>query len=451
MHKIVYVLILVVGIMVITSFFIYKTSFSPSSLITEDCITIQKNTNSGTNVVMLGEDIKEAENYIDYFLKSLPFSNYKTDFNFYYVKDSPECEIYQNVALLCYSRDITKKSASCPNDQIIVLNKDHGREIRSSNYLNVMSINTNHPMNVLLHEFGHSFVNLAEEYVPAKIPSNSGGNCVSECKKFEGKNNGCYEGCSREDYIRSIESGIMRTLSTDNYGTYNTQVIIKKILSLAERKSITGNAVENANCAEQSYYLIEGSYNTLEEKGVTILNKSVATGCAGDPGAGGYEANIILKNDKKINIGNFNPELIYTDAPPAELDNLLGSPQEEIEGETYASDVSFFLKVPAVPDAKALEIREVGLAITVSIPICDDSLKGDVNGDGIVDINDVYHLDSHLNGDIINCPGNSDYNQDGRINQQDIDDLYASLENKPFSIQTSLVIKRITGWFARLF
>ena len=154
--------------------------------------------------------------------------NEKDNFNFYYIDNyQPKCEIYQDKALLCYNKDIVRKAASCPHDFIVVIKED-SRNIRSSAYMNVMSINSKHSLTVLLHEFGHVFVNLAEEYVPAKLPKKAK-NCVDECTKFSIKD-GCYEGCSKADYFRSINNGIMRTLSSTNFGIFNKKLITDKII-----------------------------------------------------------------------------------------------------------------------------------------------------------------------------------------------------------------------------
>ncbi|KKS10962.1 MAG: hypothetical protein UU67_C0090G0007, partial [Candidatus Daviesbacteria bacterium GW2011_GWB1_41_5] len=300
---------------------------------------------------------EDAEKYVDYFLESGPFDNYKDKFNFYYIGNyQPACELYNNIAILCYSSELVQKSASCPNDQIVVLSSDYGTSIRSSNYLNVMSINIKHPMSVLLHEFGHSFVNLAEEYVPAKIPRNSGGNCVEDCVDFGGKNDGCYTECSRTDYSRSVESGVMRTLSSEEYGRFNEFVITNRIDELtggsAGSAKITGNAInENRNCPSQSYYLIEGSYS---EK-LDVVKKEVVQGYFGDSGYGGFLFDLILADDSRVNIGKFSPEFIFSDGVGESLPGeVLGSPSE-IDGETFISDKNFYLKVPIIEDAKRVE------------------------------------------------------------------------------------------------
>src|SRR3989344_9159503 len=165
---------------------------SPSFTI-EICNTLKFNGEGKTNLVFFGtKDL--SEKYMNFFLETSPFNNNKEEFNFYYINNyEPKCEIYKGIAILCYSKDLIKKASSCPNDYIIVLgNRDS--KIRSSSYMDVISINIAHPMSVLTHEFGHAYINLAEEYIPAKIPKGSK-NCVSLCNEFNSKIDGCYVGC----------------------------------------------------------------------------------------------------------------------------------------------------------------------------------------------------------------------------------------------------------------
>lgn len=426
MRKSIFILIFIILIFLIAVILGYlyfqRANFGFSTVDSGECATLQYGGQGGVNVVFFANNQKEAEKYVKYFLEIEPFNNNEKKFNFYYVKDyTPVCEVYKNIALLCYSREIIRKSALCPNDQIVILNGDYERSLRSSTYLNVMSINTRHPMSVFPHEFGHSFVNLAEEYTPAKIPRNSPGNCVDDCLKFEGRNDGCYVGCSENDYLRSIENGIMRTLSSDNYGTFNKWVISKKVVELTgtSAEGISGNAIGGEGCSLQDYYLVRGNYN----EGVNIEEKEIVQGCVGDTGSGPYSIDIILENDEKINIGQFNPEMIFTDAPGEEISgegDVFASPEEEINGETYDSDIDFYLKVPVVENAKELQIREPGLKIIVSVPICEGGALGDANGDGNVDMGDVAHIEEHFEkGNLLYCEGNSDFDLSGEVTLED--------------------------------
>lgn len=281
----------------------------------EECEVLEKNNENGLNILFFAKDKNEAERYIDYFLSFNPFDKYKDRFNFYYIGNYyPECEVYKGIALLCYSRDLIKKAASCPNDHIVVLNGDYDRSMRSSNYLNVLSINTKHPLSVFAHEFGHSFVNLAEEYVPAKIPRNSAGNCAADCIDFQGRNDGCFEGCSRGDYFRSVDNGIMRTLQADHYGSFSEWVITNKILEMTKQDDsvISGRAIdEERDCSKEKYLLVGGH---VEDGDILIDEKSIQRGCSGGNGEGEFSSKIVLEDGSEFDFGGFHLE-IYTDVP----------------------------------------------------------------------------------------------------------------------------------------
>ncbi len=237
--------------------------------------------------------------------------------------------------MFCSSKELITKAASCPNDYIFVI-QEKDREIRSSAFANVASINENNPLSVILHEFGHTFGNLAEEYVPAAIPRNAK-NCARACEEFAGSNKGCYEGCSKETYFRSIESGVMRTLKSYDYGAFNEQILKGRI---PEHNALethgTGLAIDNSDCLLNTYYLLEGQYS---EGKISITEKSFLQGCAPAHSTGDFSYKIISFSGEEILAGEFNPSLIFTDN---QFEN-----EGTISGETFSNTGGvFFLAVP---------------------------------------------------------------------------------------------------------
>ena len=199
-----------------------KISSSP-----ENCEVVLENEGENKiDVVFLTDDVSENKvgEYADYLINSEPFSFNREKFNFFYAGDA-ECEIKQGL-LFCYSGENLKKAASCKNDYIIVLGEEPAN-IRSSAYINVISLNTKHPKNVLLHEFAHVFSKLADEYVPSVLPRGSE-NCEEECLNFE-ISDGCFSGCSKNELYRSSENSVMRTLKTEEYKKLNTLLIEEKL------------------------------------------------------------------------------------------------------------------------------------------------------------------------------------------------------------------------------
>jgi len=232
MEKKVLVLLIVIGIVfvvIVINIAIFMLTGKgvrdiTGSPIEGNCISLVENEGEDkVDIVFLTEGLDKSyvDGYVDYFLDSEPFNIHPEKFNFYYANSDAECEIIQDVAVYCYSKSLIRSSSVCPNDYIVVL-ADRSKKIRSSAYLNLVSLNIRHDKNVFLHEFGHVFANLADEYVPSKIPRGAE-NCVKECNDFEeyGDLEGCYEGCSKSGYFRSSENSLMRTLRSDSYGELN--------------------------------------------------------------------------------------------------------------------------------------------------------------------------------------------------------------------------------------
>ncbi len=324
-----FIIIIALGITIIAFSFLLINRGSanfPKTEVLEDCKTIQ-NPGGSINVVFFSSK-ESAEKYTDFFLKSSPFSNYKDSFNFFYIDNfQPQCELYKDIALYCSSSALREKAASCPNDYIIVLDS-LDKSIRSSAYQNVISININHALNVLLHEFGHAFSNLAEEYTPAAIPRGSE-NCVSSCTEFKGETDGCFQGCSKSNFYRSIDNGIMRTLSTSEFGIFNKNIITNLIIEGINKKSkITGLQIsKDSDCPKQKYIL----YN------VKSGEKFVKIGCAGGNGDGPNYYQII-KDGEVIVQENF-ANTLFTD--------VQSETEDTIEGETFLNqNDNLFLTLP---------------------------------------------------------------------------------------------------------
>ncbi|MBU1136680.1 MAG: M64 family metallopeptidase [Nanoarchaeota archaeon] len=341
--------IVLIMIIAVVFYFNFKNS-EPLMSDLEECKTFSYNGENAINILFFSNK-KTVEEYSKFFLESSPFKDYQDSFNFFYIDTyKPECEIYKDIAILCNSEEIIKKSSSCPNDYVIVIKtKDKG--IRSSAYMNIMSLNSNHPKTVLLHEFGHAFASLADEYVPSTLPKNSK-NCVTDCSEFKTETNGCFLGCSKLNYFRSIEYGVMGTLKFPDYGIFNEKIILENINKI-QKAQITGKAIENSiDCSKEKYYLIQGIY---ENNNITeITKKTLESGCVGTNGNGEFKFNLISKDNKIIKTEEFNPEFIFTDAQG----------EEQINGEVLENKGDFYLKIPVIEELKSIEIKKENKKIT---------------------------------------------------------------------------------------
>jgi hypothetical protein len=324
---IIFSIILFLGIFLF--FVIKKPNFSPDL---EECKTLTYNSEDAINILFFSPEEK-AKEYSEFLFEIEPFSENKEKFNIFYIDSyEPKCEIYQEVALLCYNRELIKKSSSCPSDYIVVTKKEENK-IRSSSYMNVISINEKHPLTVFPHELGHALAFLADEYVPAKLPSKSK-NCVSKCDSFNGEN--CFEGCSKQDYYRSIESGIMKTLYSKKFGNFNSQLIINELPKT--EKTITGKTIKDSSSCKE-YHLIEGKF---KEGKIELINITLEEGCIGKNGKGELNYRLIQKDSSIYLESEFNPEWIFTD--------------NEEEGDVLRSETNFFLKIPSIENLKEIDI-----------------------------------------------------------------------------------------------
>jgi len=328
-------LVIILGIIILIILSAGNKNLSPENKL-GNCNLLEYNGKDKTNIVLFS-DAETSKKYADYLLSQEPYLSNKQQINFYYIDDyTPECEIYKGIAILCYSKELLKRASACPIDLIVVL-KNENPEIRSSTYMNAMSLNLNHPKSVFLHEIGHALANLADEYVPSKIPSKSK-NCQKSCSVFNEK---CFQGCSDNEHFRSIDNGVMKTLNSEDYGEFNKKIISEKLSKNSQ--GITAFVTENEiDCSKQKYILIGGNYSQGK---IEIQNKNIEIGCPGTNGAGDFEYKII---GASINQGEFNPGLIFTDS------QKIG--EQNINGEAKEYGGNFLLKLPLIENAKTLEI-----------------------------------------------------------------------------------------------
>jgi hypothetical protein len=320
--------LIIVGILVflialsILIFSTTKSDNSPEELL-EECKIIEYNGPGKINLLFFSNK-EDVEEYKDFFLGTKPFDKNPEAFNFFYIDDyEPSCELYRGIAILCHSTDLIKKAASCPHDFIVVLH-DEAPQIRSSAYLNVLSLNSNHLLTVFLHEFGHSFANFAEEYKSNQRPPRGSKNCVGSCDEFIGEIDGCFLECSLSNLYRSVRNGVMRTLSPENlknaYGTSNANIINDIIIERGEVRTdstITGKQILNTLpiCRDQEFVYVD----------IISGEKGLSAGCAGTNGAGDYSYQILDGAGNIILSEEFNPTL-FSDVQDPQTEELTGEP-----------------------------------------------------------------------------------------------------------------------------
>ncbi len=319
-----------------------EAPLSPTQASLETCNTLKYNGENKEDLLFFADE-KTSQSYADFLFQRQPFNEREKDFNVYYISNyQPTCQLYKGIALYCPSKELTEKASSCPHDFIIVIEK-RPSDIRSSAHLNVASINKALSKTVLIHEIGHLF-GLDEEYNAGYTPSLLSPNCKISCDKFGQYKDSCYQECASPSFYRSVENGVMRTLSPDDdlnpYGDFNNEVISSKIIE--HQRPITGLAISTTEeCSQQSYILIEAIYQDGE---IIVLSKEKRQGCPS--GNNGGLLYYVIKDSSGIIIEKktFNPQFIFTDIQ-----------QEILTGQTYNVENSFYLAIPNIQQAQTIE------------------------------------------------------------------------------------------------
>jgi len=217
-----------------------------------DCVNVLYNghPNETVDVVLLGygyskfdDFTKDVNENVNVFLTTEPFKSNQAKINFHRIDklDELQCEI--GGWIKCDEFEVKKLASYCPNDYIIILVdrskvEDLVSPVRSSAVSNMEKINTADNKLVVLHEFGHIFGGLADEYVdekyyayvnfnPKEYP-----NCdyPPECGEWEGvEGTSCFEGCSLNRFARPTEDSIMRSLKTEKFGPLNENILTNKL------------------------------------------------------------------------------------------------------------------------------------------------------------------------------------------------------------------------------
>jgi len=182
----------------------------------------------------------DVNDYINVVFQQIaPFSSNLDKFNFYRI-DNQEVECESSSFIRCDSFRVKEIASNCPNDYLLVLAdrgkiKDSLLPLRSSSISNLASINTADNKLVLIHEFGHTFADLADEYVDdsyygsfdvAVFP-----NCdFPGCEDWKNITDGCFPGCSVNQFHRATEKSIMRNyMKSEEFGILNEKVIKESI------------------------------------------------------------------------------------------------------------------------------------------------------------------------------------------------------------------------------
>lgn len=186
------------------------------------------------------DDVFEYANEV--ISKTEPFKSKKGILNVFLVDIGNELKCQISSYISCDNHQTELIASRCPHDYTFILVDrnvimDFIDPVRSSAVSNIIRVNTADNKRVIVHEFGHAFGGLADEYIDEgsytvyNFEVDDYPNCdLSGCNKWSDINNtGCIKGCSLNSAFRSIDNSIMRSLNVDYFGELNEIIIDKKI------------------------------------------------------------------------------------------------------------------------------------------------------------------------------------------------------------------------------
>ena len=286
----------------------------------------------------LKQDALDLINKEDSLMNIEPFSSNKDKFSFYVKQENLNCEIgCKNVdTMVCCDNSLLNQN--CEYDHLIVLINSDEFCGSASSYAKICAKN-NQANLVLLHEIGHSFADLADEYVYEDYFDYNIGkidkvNCGETCDKWKDLTQGCYNGCTYSNLYRSEkEDSIMYQLTP----VFNI-VSINQINSLLNKYSIKKNEIERLS--PKSYFL-NLNYNNGNVKIKDITIKPI-------------KPQILIKDTEyKIEIKNKN-KILYQDdlyIPNMEFP-LPGTNSKPL----YFDNIDFSITLPYYENAESIEI-----------------------------------------------------------------------------------------------
>ncbi|MDP3899740.1 MAG: M64 family metallopeptidase, partial [bacterium] len=204
------------------------------------CIPLQINgsSNDKLDVVFIADQYTAAELPLfatkvdqarNYFVTIAPFDTQQSKMNFYRVDSELNmgCGSSGSWQPNCNATNIYTAASVCPYDKVIVLVDGNFSSWSTLNGFAIVDAQDPIFDWNTVHEFGHSFAGLYPEYIKYLGTGGSASiivNCDSNasCSKWDTvPGAGCFAGCTYNDWYRSINSGLMRTSGSTDFGPVN--------------------------------------------------------------------------------------------------------------------------------------------------------------------------------------------------------------------------------------
>ncbi len=183
-------------------------------------------------------------------LEQEPFKSSRDKLSFVIVNSSRdlECDIGCKgftSSVCCNNLLVAQEASQCDASNIIVLINDERLCGMASSYAKICAKNR-FADSALVHELGHTFGDLADEYVYNEVypsytsdgPEVKNANCDFEkCLKWNNVTSDCFKGCTSSNFYRPSENSIMRDLSSPKYNLVSQIHITNLIKSSIESNS----------------------------------------------------------------------------------------------------------------------------------------------------------------------------------------------------------------------
>jgi len=216
-------------------------------------------------------DALEILNSGESFMNFEPFKSNSDKFLFTLVNSQEDlgCDVGCKgieAMVCCNTQKVFEEASRCGFDNVFILINDSSFCGSASSYAKVCVKNENKNI-ILMHELGHSFGDLADEYVYEDIYEGYDigeidlANCDDVgCDKWGEISKDCYSGCSYSSLYKSVES---HSIMLDLFPEYNL-VSQNQILRIIENSLLNKETIER-NLPSKSYFVnLEYSNGDIE-------------------------------------------------------------------------------------------------------------------------------------------------------------------------------------------
>jgi hypothetical protein len=304
---------------------------------------------------------KDLERYVDlnsenkglFFYSPLKENKLKFNVNYLnklYSKEDLNCEIgCKGVAsaVCCSDKIVSRVAASCSSDHIILLLNHNSFCGSASSYAKICAYDGSNEK-VMVHEFGHTFGGLGDEYnyemYPGmkKINNYNFPNCALDCKTWPASvEAGCFAGCGYSEYFRSADTNSIMYTYVDVFNPVSKYYLQQKLDKYSD-------VVENEPLENKSkQYLTELEYHN----GTLLLDRVYSV-----PAMPSERKNV--DGEYSVNLISFNKKTLFSSKFDI-IDFILPFYEENssnLSSIIFEDEINYTLSMPYYDNAQRMEI-----------------------------------------------------------------------------------------------